>query len=258
MTASFIDDINFWKQKLPEEDRNRLEYIVIPSNWMVAPVNYIPNDNNDYDSLINWKEVNVNKYLKTWVMAYPWASTNNYWEAWNKVIYWHSSYWKIDSGRYKTHFQKIIELDAWEEIWVYKALPDLSFKRYIYKVNKSYETESSDISVLNPWIWSNLTLITCVPIWWIDSRWIVKAEYENNNKTDIVNYLNWNNVANKYKVAMNNFARKVSSLDAVQKRDLVINVFNKIVELEDKYPENKKLSDLFAYIKLRLAIIYNS
>jgi hypothetical protein len=32
MVQSYVNDINAWKLKLPEIDRNRDEYIVVPSN----------------------------------------------------------------------------------------------------------------------------------------------------------------------------------------------------------------------------------
>ncbi len=36
------DDISFWLGDLPKEDRTRDEYIVLPSNGMIAPINTVP------------------------------------------------------------------------------------------------------------------------------------------------------------------------------------------------------------------------
>lgn len=165
MKSSYENDINYWKAQLPEIDRNLDEYIVLPSNGMVMPVNYIPKSSQDFNSMIKWKEIEYNNYLKNWALTYPWTNTQMYWLPWNRVIFGHSSNWISEEGRYKTQFQKIIELDAWEQNWIYKKAKDGSFTRYVYIVEKSYQTKPTDVSVLKPWVWSNLTLITCTPIW---------------------------------------------------------------------------------------------
>jgi LPXTG-site transpeptidase (sortase) family protein len=80
------------------------------------------------------------------------------------VIFGHSSYYKNDNGRYKTHFQKIIELEEGEEVWVYKKSENGEYIKYRYKTTKSYEVKANDVSVLDPGIGKNLTLFTCTPI----------------------------------------------------------------------------------------------
>lgn len=256
MTADYKNDINSWKAKLPEADRNRSEYIVVPSNWLVVPVNYVPTASDDYDSLINWREIDVNKYLQSWVMNYP-GTSSSYGKAWNKVIFGHSSYWKIDEWRYKTQFQKIIELDAWEEIWVYKLLSNWDFKRFVYEVTKSFETDPTNVSVLDQWVWSNLTLVTCTPIGWITSRWVVKAKYINEEKIELQNYVYGKNISTKYRLAVNNFVSKLYSLDKNKKAIIIMDIFSKLENIEESLEDNKKMLDVVKYLKLQIAINYN-
>lgn len=258
MTASYVDDINMWKSKLPEEDRDRSEYIVIPSNWLVIPVSYVPEDSQDYQELINWREIDVNKYLKLWAMTYPWTSDSNYWEAWNKVLFWHSSYWKYDNGRYKTQFQKIIELDSGEEIWIYKVDQNWNYNRFVYKVEKSYETTPSDVSVLNPWVWSNLTLITCTPIGWVENRWIVKAKFVNEDKAELESYLYGKNISTKNKIKIDSLISKLETLDDKTREEVTLKIFSAILELEQKVKNNKIVSNFLDYLKLQLAISYKN
>lgn len=115
-------------------------------------------------------------------MLYPGTHNSGYGSIGNTVIFGHSSYFKSDSGRYKTHFQKIIELEAGEEIWIYQRQDDGTYRRYRYVTTASYDTKPTDVSVLDPGIGKNLTLFTCTPIGNITGRWIVKAKYIDEEK----------------------------------------------------------------------------
>lgn len=83
----------FLEKALPDIDKNSSEILVIV-NWMVIPIVKAENSSKDYKELINWWEIEVNKYLKWWAMKYPWTWEAWYWELWNSVIFWHSSYFK--------------------------------------------------------------------------------------------------------------------------------------------------------------------
>ncbi len=171
-------DLSYWLQVLDKRDLSGDKYIVLPAEWLVIPVNSVGESDKNYHGFINWREVDVSPYLETWVLEIPWTSANWFWEVWNKVIVGHSSYWLDKPGRYKTDFQSIIATDIWDEVWVYEKNKDWVFKRYVYKIKKSYNTSFSDISVLKPSEKKLLTLFTCTPIWWIKGRWIVRAEFE--------------------------------------------------------------------------------
>jgi sortase (surface protein transpeptidase) len=87
---------------------------------MITPVNTLATGSSDYTRLVNGREIDVNPYLRDGVMVYPGTQSGGYGTVGNTVIFGHSSYYASDSGRYKTHFQKIIELDPDDEVWVYQ------------------------------------------------------------------------------------------------------------------------------------------
>ena len=238
---SYIDDINFRKKSVVSIDQDLDEYLVIPSKWMVIPVNYISEYSDDYQNIIDFKYVNVNKYLRLWSLIFPKKVNTNYWEEWNITIMWHSSYLKKDSGRYKTHFQVIIWLEVWKEIWIYKK-EDWEFQRYRYKITQSYETDPEDIDILNNSKKSELTLFTCTPIWWDAWRWIIKSEYISEEEI-IVDY----NIDNNVKEYIdNNIIYKIQSIENYQTKTVTKNkIINKLAKVETT---NSKIVNIINYI----------
>lgn len=171
-----------WIEKLRKEDRKKDKYLVLPTQGLIIPINDVPKNSKAYKNYMSGKNENFVEYLNNWTVEIPLTSANWYGSHWNKVIAWHSSYWKDKPAFYKTHFQKIIWMEKWDEIWIFERNKKWFFDKYIYKVTKSYNTDDEDISILesrkNK---SELTLFTCTPIWWITWRWIVKAEFLSKN-----------------------------------------------------------------------------
>lgn len=171
-------DLNYWLEKLPFlEDKDAGTYIVLPNQGIISPVVDIPSTDANRKKLISGHEIDVNKYLKNGMINYPGTSVNGFGEEGNMVIFGHSSYFKKDNGRYKTVFQKIIELDVNESILIYKKDIFGEYKLYEYNVTASYNTKPTDVKVLLPNGGSELTLFTCTPIGNLTGRWIVKAKY---------------------------------------------------------------------------------
>lgn len=225
LAGNYNTDINYWKDALPEIDKNASEIIVTPSNGMVIPVVNVPNFEKDYSELISGREIDVNKYLKNGALKYPGTGDNGYGTTGNPVIFWHSSYFKKDNGRYKTLFQEIISLDAGEPIWVYKKLDDGSYKRYVYIVETSYEINPSKVDILNAGIWRNLTLFTCTPIGNLTGRWVVTAKYFDEEKIALENELFGKSVPKKHKNLFNGFIKKFASVDKTKQAKIIIWVF---------------------------------
>lgn len=170
------DDIEYWKQVLPYAmDRYESAYIVLPKMWAIAPIREME-DYSDKSLYLNGEveKVDVNKYLKRGVLHYPWSA--KYGETGNAVIVGHSSYFNKDNGRYKTVFQSIIGLNQGDVIRIYQLNKDGKYDKYEYIVERSYETGSKDVGVLEPGYGRNLTLITCIPIGTVSSRWVVQAK----------------------------------------------------------------------------------
>lgn len=172
-------DVNFWKVRMPEEDRDRGTILVIPTIGIVAPVNDL--DWSGYEwgkesfaKLMQWEVIWPNVALRNGVMRYPGSSLP--WEVGNSIILWHSSYYKSERWRYKTVFSNVMELDPWEEVWFFKRVSD-EYLLYRYRVTASYETYPEDVNVLLPWEGeAKVTLFTCTPIWGVTKRWIISWE----------------------------------------------------------------------------------
>jgi LPXTG-site transpeptidase (sortase) family protein len=224
-------------------------------------INEIPNNVIDYKNLLSWREIKVNNYLKNGSMEYSWTSINWYWKVWNKVIFAHSSYWKTDNWRYKTDFQKIIELDSGEEIWVYVKI-NWEFKRFKYKVKNSYNTKPTDVKVLSPWIGKNLTLFTCTPIWWIAWRWVIEAKYIDDNKIELQNKIKFDLIDRKIKIKIHNVVNKIWNINEKNKKKTILKIFNSIISKEkqlSKMKETEKikyLKTVLKYLKYKLALEY--
>jgi LPXTG-site transpeptidase (sortase) family protein len=167
-------DIAAWTKNLPETDRNRERYVVIPVAGIISPVNDIPESSSDFNTLISGKEIKVNPHLKTGVARYPNSALPG--SPGNLVIFWHSSYLNNDDGRYKTIFQTLIGMPSGTEVWVYEKRGQGMYERYRYRVDMSYNTKPTDVWVLEPGNGENITLITCTPIGDLSGRWVVKWE----------------------------------------------------------------------------------
>ncbi|MDD3646795.1 MAG: sortase [Candidatus Gracilibacteria bacterium] len=248
LSGVFVDDINYWKSGLPSEDQNKNEYIVIPSNGLIVPINRIPENTNDYTSMLQYKSIDINKYLQTGVLLYPKKSPSSYGEYGNNTIFGHSSYFKSDLGRYKTQFQLIIGLEVGKEVWVYKKNNLGLWKRYRYKVTKSYETTPNDVSILKTRYVKELTLFTCTPIGNITGRWVVKAEYiEEPNYT----------LSPKIKLFGNKLVKTVSNIQNKElKNQAILKINSNINKLLKSNPSNTRLIEITDYFKNRLGVEY--
>lgn len=170
-------NLETWLKVLNIKDRNENKYIIIPSKWLIMPIKTVGKKTKEYKNFITWKNEDFNRFLAEWSVELPWTTLWWYWESWNKVIAWHSSFWKNAYWRYKTHFQKIIWLEKDTEIWVYERNKYWKYDRFIYKTFESYDTKPTDVNILKPTKDKVLTLFTCTPIWWVSWRWIVKSKF---------------------------------------------------------------------------------
>jgi uncharacterized repeat protein (TIGR01451 family) len=217
---------------LPETDRNRDEYIVLPSNGMITPINSVPENTSDYTKLVSGREINVNTHLKTGVMTYPGTNNGGYGSIGNTVIFGHSSYFASDDGRYKTHFQKIIELEAGEEVWVFQKRSNGEYQKYRYIVESSYDTKSTDTSVLSAGVGKNLTLFTCTPIGGIAGRWIVKAKYIDEEKQTLEKVLYGNSMTATEKKTIDTFFQSLRKKSASAQRLLILSQYDRVAQDE--------------------------
>ncbi|PID83989.1 hypothetical protein CSB09_03065 [Candidatus Gracilibacteria bacterium] len=170
-------DLDEWKQVLEVSDQNANKYIVLPTQGLIMPLNTVPKNSQDYQKFIHGKYDKLNSYLEDGAFEIPGTSRSGYGKPGNKVISGHSSYFTQSKGRYKTHFQKIIEMEKGEQIWIFERQKDMKYKKYIYLVTESYNTPNDDISILKPSDKKLITLFTCTPIGGIESRWVIQGEF---------------------------------------------------------------------------------
>ena len=176
LAGNTSEDLKTWLEVLPEQDRYADTYLVLPSNGLVMPINTVLSGSKDENALLNWENIDFNKYLRNGALEYPGTSTNDYGQIGNKVIFGHSSYFAHDHGRYKTHFQKIIELNAGEQVRIFRKTTSW-IKLFKYRVTESYDGKPTEVSkVLSDSYKSEISLFTCTPIGWVKGRWIVKAQ----------------------------------------------------------------------------------
>lgn len=178
LAGSTNTELSHWLQVLDAHEQNKNKYIVIPSIGLVMPIADVTKTDKAYKNFLSGKTEHFYDYAGKGAVGLPDVG-NKFGENGNKVIAGHSSWWKDDNSvKYKTHFQKIINLKTGTEIWVYeKDAKTGEYTRHTYKANESYNTSETDVSILkNTPDKSLLTLFTCTPIGGDIGRWVVKAE----------------------------------------------------------------------------------
>lgn len=176
-------DIAYWKSIIPYEGAQDEDmYIVMPTLWLITPVQFVLEDSADYDNMTQWREIDINKYLNHWVMHYP--STGLPWTQWNPVIFGHSNFFANGQWNYKTIFADIMNLDVWyeDEVWVYVREEDKEteteteeeeYELRKFAIEKSYETVPTDVGILTPQWGKELTLFACTN--GLEWRWILRT-----------------------------------------------------------------------------------
>lgn len=138
--------------------------IIIPKIWKNIPLLDIKNRNIKWNNELN----NIfTKELEKWIIRYPGSAKP--WEIWNSFIFWHSSNFPWIKWDYNDVFSLLWELEAWDKVIVY-----FNQKKYTYLMKEQHIIKPWDVSVLkrnkNK---SELTLMTCWPIWTTLNRLIV-------------------------------------------------------------------------------------
>lgn len=169
-------DLRLWLGILPNsDDRNYDEYLVFPDLGIISPLIYTPTTDPRYKDIVEWRNLDVNDFLKQWVHHYP--GTSLPWFEGNALIGWHSNFFKNQVTDFTSVFATLPMLDSGDEVWYYKRVNSQSWMRYVYTVTKSYETKPDDATVFDPLgTGSEMTFYTCVPIGTSDNRWIVKTK----------------------------------------------------------------------------------
>ncbi len=146
-----------------------------PDNRVIIPALKlnIPLVNPSVEALLrqDWSQVeaDIQSALQQGVVHYPGTARPG--QAGNFFVTGHSSYYPWDPGKYKTVFARLHELNIGDEYWVY-----FNGDRHRYVVDKKYEIQPSDTSVLDqPADQRISTLMTCTPTGTTLRRLIVRA-----------------------------------------------------------------------------------
>jgi sortase (surface protein transpeptidase) len=166
-------DIAYWISLLPTEYQDENEYFIFPKAGMVVPIVNMTAE--ERLVLSQGKAIDYLPYLQQGALHHrgkkPFQGPGNF------TLAGHTAYYKNDPGHFKTNMQWILLANPWDTlIYATKSWID-SFQRYLYSVEKSYETMPQDVSVLLPSDDSSyeLTAYGCSPVGSTEKRWIVKA-----------------------------------------------------------------------------------
>ena len=200
---------------------------------------------------LNGESFDYDTPLQTGAIHYP--GTQMPGESGNSVIFAHSSYYTNDGGRYKTIFGKIIELDAGEEVWVYKKNSAGEYDRMRFVVEVSKEISPTDVEILLPRAGKNLSLFTCTPIGGITGRWYVSARLVEDSASMLPGATLSTSMKVKINRAMLGFKRKVDTFSNEARLKALATVAYRIELAETKYEDNAEVLDILRYIELKLA-----
>jgi len=107
------------------------------------------------------------KELAHWVVRYPWSAQP--WKTWNTFVFGHSSNFPWAEWDYNDVFAKLDNLQYWNKIYIY-----YNQKKYTYKVKTKRVVNPKNLKILKRNTWkSEITLMTCFPVWTTLNRLIV-------------------------------------------------------------------------------------
>ncbi len=224
--ATAPENIAYRKTLLPEEDRYSQMYIVMPTLWMVSPVIIVPELSTDAAAMKQWKEIDIDKYLVNGVMHYPWTAMPD--QVWNIVIFGHSNFYKNRGVRYPSIFADIMNLDAIreDEIWLFTLKDDgINYELFKYAVEASYDTKPTDVGILEPNGWKELTVFACTNgLAW---RWILKARQIPDNELLVP----WH-----YKTHLWNLSERFAALPQADQERISERISSQIASVREKTP----------------------
>ena len=156
------NELNIDIEITPYENR-----IIIPKIWKNIPLIDIENKKIDWYSELD--EIFM-KELEKWVIRYPWSAKP--WKDWSTFIFGHSSNFPWMEWDYNDVFSLLDKVEYDDIVILYYGQ-----KKYKYKIREKKVISPGDVSILkrNKDI-SELTLMTCWPIWTTLNRLIVTWE----------------------------------------------------------------------------------
>jgi len=222
-------DVDYWTSIIPfEEDKDSDVYIVMPTIWVVAPIVFVPEWTKDYLDMVSWKQIDINKYLDRWAMHY--AKTGMPGDVGNPVIFAHSNFFANWVGDYKTIFADIMNLDVspLDEMWFFvREEWKEKYELRKFEITQSYETVPTDVGVMRPQWWKEVTVFACTN--WLAWRWILRGKYIEKDETLIPYSMKW-----EFLEIMDGFAM----LDETKRQEAITQVVSLIEQKRKKVGNN--------------------
>jgi len=146
--------------------------VIIPKIWKNIPLVDIKNRNIDWENELN--DIFM-KELENWIIRYPGSSKP--WEDGTSFIFWHSSNFPWIKWDYNDVFALLDNVSYSDEIIVYYGQ-----EKFKYRIREKKVITPGDVSVLERnKDKSEITLMTCWPIWTTLNRLIVVWELVDEN-----------------------------------------------------------------------------
>ncbi len=156
------EDLNLDIEITPYENR-----VVIPKIGKNIPLIEIENQQISTEKALNDLFM---KELEKWIIRYPGSAKPG--NIWNSFIFWHSSNFPWIQWEYNEVFASLYKLEFWDEIIIY-----YNQEKYIYKIRTKNVISPKDVSMFKKKKQSSeVTLMTCWPIWTTLNRLIVTWE----------------------------------------------------------------------------------
>lgn len=168
---SKIKDYEFDFNLLPPDSR-----LIVSKINLEAPIIDV-----NYASREKIEKADFKEELRNWVVKYPF--TDNPWEWWNTLIFWHTSTYWWKKNPYWQIFSKLPQLKKGDEI---KLLWE--WEMYKYEVSKKLIRKPSQISATYDYYkkeWKMLSLMWCYPIWTDAKRIVVLAKRKDGYKKEL-------------------------------------------------------------------------
>lgn len=145
--------------------------VIVPKIGKNIPLLEVQNRNISWESELN--DIFM-KELENWIIRYPGSAKP--WEIGNSFIFWHSSNFPWMKWDYNDVFANLDNVRYWDEVIVYYWQ-----KKYTYRIKEKRVIRPGDVSILERnKDKSEVTLMTCWPIWTTLNRLIVVWELVEN------------------------------------------------------------------------------
>ncbi len=253
------EDASYWiNQVLPyEEDRYEDTYLVIPQLWLVTPIVSIPDWSADKELMINWSQIDINRYLVWGIIEYANSVQPGHWG--KRIDFGHSNFFKNEPGRYKSIFASLMALDPGDQAWYFVRNSSWGYDLHKYQIDQSFNVDPTT------WVqymqrdqdgWDAL-IFWCTH--WLDGRWMILASYMWEPINKPVPYVDpFADLNSDIRRRVDKEVRKINRLRTNAKSFEIVQLIKLIQRIRDNWNLSEWKTLLLDYIEFKLVSIYPS